>query len=122
MQKWEWGKRERKGSEHMGGVGGKGASFTYHKPQISETHLVLSGDLITHRAGIPRLVQTKQSPLYTYKHITSLVTCCISSNYHRMDQSKFSICTHRTFLSNENGQNCAADIQPKAMCCLSKYK
>lgn len=78
MQKWEWGKRERKGCEHMGGGGEKGASFTYHKPQISETHLVLSGDLITHRAAKRHSLtraDKAESPLYlqTYHIISDML-------------------------------------------------
>lgn len=78
MQKWEWGKRERKGSEHMGGGSGKGASFTYHKPQISEMHLVLSGNLITHQAAKRHSLtraDKAESPLYlqTYHIISDLL-------------------------------------------------
>lgn len=69
--------REREVST-WGRGGGKGASFTYHKPQISETHLVLSGDLITHRAA-KRHSSTRadkaESPLYlqTYHIISDML-------------------------------------------------
>lgn len=125
--------REREVSAWGVGVGRVQASHTTSPKSLKHIWFFLATSEQTELPnGIPRLVQTKQSPLYTYKHITSLLTWCISSNYHRMGQSKFSICTHRTcgfkfdfsfdFLSNENSRNCAADIRPKAICCFRKYK
>lgn len=86
-QKKESGKEGRK---HVGVGGERGASFTYHKSEISETALGCLEATWLHTElpnDIPPLAHTKQSPLCAHTHSASLATI-----HHKTDERKRKTC------------------------------